>query len=57
LERVVGTLALQVIARQLAQLLVDERHEAIGRMRVALVPIGEDLGDFLTRRRGDHVER
>ena len=56
LQRVIGALTLQVIARQLAQLLVDERHEAIGCIGVALVPIDKNLRDFLTRRGGDHVE-
>ena len=37
-ERVAAALAAHVLARQRAQMLVDQRHQTLGGVRVALVP-------------------
>jgi hypothetical protein len=34
-------------AREAPHLVVDERHQALGRMRVAAAPVVKDLGDFV----------
>ena len=36
----------KLLGCQLAQLVVDERQELLGSLRIALVDCGEDAGDF-----------
>ena len=44
LERLAGLLLGQLLGRQLAQLVVDQRQELLGRLRVALLDGREDAG-------------
>ena len=49
LERLAGRLAGEPPGGQPAQLVVDQRQELIGRLRVALLDRREDAGDFVHR--------
>jgi hypothetical protein len=50
LERLAGLLLGQLLRRQPAQLVVDQRQQLLGGVRVALVDGGQDAGDFVHRR-------
>ncbi len=45
LERVASALAAQVLAREAAQLAIDERDELLERFLAALAPLDEEFGD------------
>ena len=47
LERLAGFLLGQPLGRQLAQLLVDQRQESVGRPGVALLNVREDAGEVV----------
>ena len=47
LERLAGLLLRQLLGGQLAQLVVDQRQELLGRLRVALLDGREDAGDVV----------
>ena len=49
LERLAGLLLGQLLGGQLAQLVVDQRQELLGRLRVALLDGREDAGHVLHR--------
>ena len=46
IERLPGRFARELLGCQFAQLLVDQRQELRGSLRIALVDCGEDAGDF-----------
>ena len=50
LERLAGLLLGQLLRRQLAQLVVDQRQQLLGGVRVALLDGGQDAGDIAHRR-------
>ena len=50
LERLARLLLGQLLRRQLAQLVVDQRQELLGGVRVALLDRGQDAGDIAHRR-------
>src|SRR5437588_12147527 len=45
LQSLAGLLLCQLLRRQLAQLIVDERQELLGGVRVTLLDGGQDAGD------------
>ena len=47
LERLAGLLLGQLLGRQLAQLVVDQRQELLGGVRVALLDGRQDAGDVV----------
>src|SRR3989454_6350932 len=47
LQRVTGTLAAHVMAGQLAQLAIDQRHQLVERRFVAVTPLNKQLRDFV----------
>ena len=49
LERLAGLLLRQLLGGQLAQLVVDQRQELLGRLRVALLDGREDAGHVVHR--------
>ena len=49
LERLAGLLLRQPLGGQLAQLVVDQRQELLGRLRVALLDGREDAGHVVHR--------
>ena len=53
LQRLAGLLLGQLLGRQLAQLVVDQRQELLGRLRVALLDGREDAG-HVGHRHGFH---
>jgi hypothetical protein len=55
LERVIGTFPLEILPREPAQLVINERHEALRRIWIVGVPGDQHLGDFLEWRR-NHAE-
>ena len=50
LQRLAGFLVGQLLRRQLAQLLVDQRQKLVGRMGIALLNGGQDAGNLTHRR-------
>ena len=48
-QRMAGALAAHVVMRKAAQLLVDDRHEPLACVGVAVRPIGQEIGDALLR--------
>jgi hypothetical protein len=51
IEGLPGLLVGQLLGSQTAQLLVDQRQELAGSLRIALVDGGQNLGDFSHDRR------
>jgi hypothetical protein len=49
LQRVTGTLAAQIAARQAAQLLIDDRRQPVVRGLIAPIPGHQQLGDLPRR--------
>jgi hypothetical protein len=43
-QRLAGLFLCQLLRRQLSQLIVDQRQELLGRVRVALLDRGKDAG-------------
>jgi hypothetical protein len=50
LQRVPGSFVTQMAARQSMQFIVDQRHQPIQRVLVAVSPVIEKAGHFLWRR-------
>ena len=55
LQGVIRAFSLQVLAGELAQFFVNERHQAGGCFGIALAPIDQHLGDLLSGRRRYHA--
>jgi len=50
LERLPGLLLCQLLGGKLAQLVVDQRQQLLGRMGIALLDGGQDVGNITHRR-------
>ncbi len=46
LERVIAPLSFHVITRETAQLVINQRRQALQRLGVALAPLGQELREI-----------